>query len=244
VERILMVDDDRELCEMIAEYLAPEGFKVDAIHNGEKGLERALAGDYALLLLDVMLPGLSGFDLLRKLRTTSNVRVLLLTARGEDVDRIVGLEIGADDYLPKPFNPRELLARIRAILRRGGPADGPADAGIAVGDVVLDPRTRTVRRGGAPVELTTVEFGLLEALLRSAGSIVSREELVRAVLGREFNPFDRSIDMHVSKLRRKLGELPGGEERIKTVRSMGYLYAAAPASAAPARSRKRNGGAA
>jgi two-component system response regulator CpxR len=242
VEQLLLIDDDRGLCEMVAEYLAPEGFKLEAVHNGEQGLKRALSGEHALVLLDVMLPGINGFDLLRKLRTTSNIRVLLLTARGEDVDRIVGLEIGADDYLPKPFNPRELLARIRAILRRNpaGAVPGDPEAELVVADITLDPRARTVRKRGTPIELTTVEFGLLEVLLRSAGKIVTREDLAKQVLGREFSPFDRSIDMHVSKLRRKLGELPDGEERIKTVRSAGYLYAA-PAQAGKAR--KRDGGA-
>jgi two-component system response regulator CpxR len=241
VEHLLIIDDDRELCDMVAEYLGKEGFKVEAVYNGEQGLKRALSGEHDLVLLDVMLPGLNGFDLLRKLRASSNIRVVLLTARGEDVDRIVGLEIGADDYLPKPFNPRELLARIRAILRRNAATPMGHDSEIVVGDVTLDPGTRSVRRRGTPVELTTVEFGLLEALMRSAGRIVTRDELAKNVLGRELSPFDRSIDMHVSKLRRKLGDLPDGEERIKTVRSVGYLYAAAPVAA---KGRKRNGGAA
>src|SRR5438105_14574881 len=227
MDRLLMIDDDRELCEMISEYLAPEGFKVEAVYDGDKGLERALNGDYALVLLDVMLPKLGGFDLLRKLRATSNTRVLLLTARGEDVDRIVGLEIGADDYLPKPFNPRELLARIRAILRRPVAEPGAVHAGeISLGDVRLDPASRSAFRAEEALELTAVEFDLLETLLRSAGAIVRRESLAKTVLGRELNAFDRSIDMHVSKLRRKLGSLPGGQERIKTIRSVGYLYAA------------------
>jgi len=224
MERVLMIDDDRELCEMVSEYLAPEGFKVETVHHGARGLERALAGEHELILLDVMLPGLGGFDLLRKLRATSNARVLLLTARGDEVDRIVGLEIGADDYLPKPFNPRELLARIRAILRRPA-GDGQAAAPgkeIAVGDLTLNPAARSVLRAGAAVELTAVEFDLLHVLLRSAGNIVSREQLAKTALGRELNAFDRSVDMHISKLRRKLGE-----ERIKTVRSAGYLYALA-----------------
>jgi len=221
-----MIDDDRELCDMVAEYLVPEGFEVEAIHSGEAGLQRALAGGHALILLDVMLPRLNGFELLRQLRASSNTRVLLLTARGEDVDRIVGLEIGADDYLPKPFNPRELLARIRAILRRPVAEPGAAHAGeISVGDVRLDPASRSAFRGPEALELTAVEFDLLETLLRSAGAIVRREQLAKTVLGRELNAFDRSIDMHVSKLRRKLGNLPGGQERIKTIRSVGYLYA-------------------
>ena len=226
MERLLMIDDDRELCDMVAEYLAPEGFEVETIHSGEAGLQRALAGGHGLILLDVMLPRLNGFELLRQLRASSNTRVLLLTARGEDVDRIVGLEIGADDYLPKPFNPRELLARIRAILRRPLAEPGAMQAGeITVGDVRLDPASRSAFRGQESLELTAVEFDLLETLLRSAGSIVRREQLAKTVLGRELNAFDRSIDMHVSKLRRKLGNLPGGQERIKTIRSVGYLYA-------------------
>jgi len=227
MERILIVDDDVELCSMIAEYLRREGFQVEAVHNGERGLERALSRSHDLLLLDVMLPGMNGFDLLRQLRASSDLRVLLLTARGDDVDRIVGLEIGADDYLPKPFNPRELLARVRAILRRPQNGKGGLEAGerLAVGDVELDLGSRTTSRNGEAVELTSVEFSLLEALLRSAGKIVSREELAQKVLGRNLNLFDRSIDVHISKLRKKLGEMVRGAERIKTVRGAGYLYA-------------------
>src|SRR5438445_2257831 len=230
VDRILVIDDDVDLCSLVAEYLRREGFQVEAVHDGKSGLNRALTGDHLLVVLDVMLPALNGFDVLRRLRDGSRIPVLLLTARGEDVDRIVGLEIGADDYLPKPFNPRELLARIRAILRRPETAAkvSPTEP-ISVGDVTLQPGSRTVTRGGERVELTAVEFDLLQALLRSAGAIVSRDQLARGVLGREFSPFDRSIDMHISKLRRKLGDLPGGQERIRTVRSAGYLYAAEPA---------------
>src|SRR5438045_5754545 len=159
MERVLMIDDDRELCDMVAEYLAPEGFEVETIHSGEAGLQRALAGGHGLILLDVMLPRLNGFELLRQLRASSNTRVLLLTARGEDVDRIVGLEIGADDYLPKPFNPRELLARIRAILRRHN-ASPESDAGVVrVQDLELDPAARQVLQGGKKLDLTDVEFG-------------------------------------------------------------------------------------
>lgn len=227
MERILMIDDDRELCEMVKEYLAPESFAIEAAHSGETGLQRALVGEYSLILLDVMLPKLNGFDVLRQLRAGgNNTRVLLLTARGEDVDRIVGLEIGADDYLPKPFNPRELLARIRAILRRPAAGTGATPQGeITVGDVRLDPASRSAFRGGEALELTAVEFDLLEVLLRAAGTIVKREQLAKQVLGRELSAFDRSIDMHVSKLRRKLGNPSGGQERIKTIRSVGYLYA-------------------
>ncbi len=224
-----MVDDDVELCQMVVEYLAPEGFEVDVIHSGPKGLEKAVAGAYALILLDIMLPLMNGLDLLRQLRQTSAVRVILLTARGEPVDRIVGLEIGADDYLPKPFDPRELLARIRAVLRRpAGEAAQPLATPpekITVGDVELDRSTRTVKKKGHPLDLTAVEFELLDVLLRSAGRVVTRELLVKSVLERNFSPFDRSIDMHVSNLRKKLGDHRIRQERIKTIRSVGYLYA-------------------
>ena len=227
MDRVLIIDDDVELCELVEEYLKPEGFEVEAVHEGEKGLERALSGDHVLVVLDLMLPGMNGLDVLRKLRGESSIPVLILTARGDDVDRIVGLEIGADDYLPKPFNPRELLARIRAILRRvQAPSSGQGtDEKIAVGDVELDPAARTVQRAGEGVELTSVEFALLEALMRAAGQVVTREQLAQGVLGRRFMPFDRSIDMHVSKLRRKLGDPPGGGERIKTIRGVGYIFA-------------------
>lgn len=228
VDRILVVDDDTELCSLVAEYLKPEGFQVEAVNDGKAGLARALNGDYLLVVLDVMLPGLNGFDVLRKIRDSSRMPVLLLTARGEDVDRIVGLEIGADDYLPKPFNPRELVARIRAILRRTNVKEGdtPVPDVIKVGDVELDPATRSVLHNGKPVDLTSVEFGLLQVLLREAGRVVTREALVDEVLGRKFSPFDRSIDMHVSKVRKKLGD-SDSEDHIKTVRGAGYIFAAA-----------------
>ncbi len=230
MDRVLIIDDDFELCSLVSEYLEPEGFRVESVHDGETGLQRAQNGNYLLVILDVMLPGMSGFDVLRRIRATSRIPVLLLTARGEDVDRIVGLEIGADDYLPKPFNPRELVARIRAVLRRTS-AD-PKGVGtprppeiLRIGDIELDPATRTVKHGGEPVDLTSVEFNLLEVLLREAGRVVTREELVSAVLSRKFSPFDRSIDMHVSKVRKKLGDLNGEVEHIKTVRGVGYIFA-------------------
>lgn len=233
MDRVLVVDDDIELCELVTEYLQPEGFDVEAVHDGEQGVERALSSEFALVVLDVMLPGLNGFEVLRRVRTKSPVPVLMLTARGDDVDRIVGLEMGADDYLPKPFNPRELVARIRAILRRTQPTPGevpamPAPERMLVGDVELDTGTRTVRRAGELVDLTAVEFNLLETLLRAAGRVVTREELIRMVLGREFTPYDRSIDMHVSNLRKKLGHYIGEVERIKTVRGVGYIYVSGP----------------
>src|SRR5437660_1023454 len=229
VDRILVIDDDVELCTLVGEYLAPEGFLVECAHDGKRGLEAAVTGEHLLVVLDVMLPGMNGFDVLRRIRGKSRVPVLLLTARGEDVDRIVGLEIGADDYLPKPFNPRELVARIRAILRRshkGREQDVPEV--IRVGDVELDPATRSVLHRGKPVDLTSVEFALLQVLLREAGRVVTREALVDEVLGRKFSPFDRSIDMHVSKVRKKLGDGDSDtEDHIKTVRGAGYIFAAA-----------------
>ena len=226
MERVLVVDDDVELCDLIAEYLRPEGFEVQAVHDGETGLERALAGDTDLVVLDMMLPGISGLDVLRKVRERSRIPVLILTARGQDVDRIVGLEIGADDYLGKPFNPRELLARIRAILRRTKAAPGTGEQKrLSVGDVEIDLGARTVRKDGEAVELTSLEFNLLEKLLGEAGEVVTREEIAQEILGRRFVAYDRSIDMHVSKLRRKLGRYPDGEERIKSIRGVGYVYA-------------------
>ena len=223
MDRILIIDDDVELCSLVAEYLQPEGFQVEAVYNGEQGLEKALLGEHRLVVLDVMLPGINGFEVLRRIRQTSKMPVLLLTARGEDVDRIVGLEIGADDYLPKPFNPRELVARIRAVLRRSNPADKDSQEVLRVGEIVLDPGSRTAHQNGKELELTSVEFNLLEVLLREAGNVVSRDRLVDVVLGRKFSPFDRSIDMHVSKVRRKLGDSDGGGDHIKTVRGVGYI---------------------
>jgi DNA-binding response OmpR family regulator len=228
MDRILVIDDDVELCSLVGEYLEPEGFGVEFVYDGERGLERALSGEHPLVVLDVMLPGMNGLEVLRRIRNTSRVPVLLLTARGEDVDRIIGLEVGADDYLPKPFNPRELVARIRAVLRRTQGGEKSGDARIPevqhVGDIELDPATRIVRQQGKPVELTSVEFNLLQVLLREAGRVVTRERLVDEVLSRKFSPFDRSIDMHVSKLRKKLGDSDGGLDHIKTVRGVGYIF--------------------
>jgi DNA-binding response OmpR family regulator len=224
LEKILIIDDDAELCEMLSEYLRKEGFEVDSVQHGTRGLERARASEHDLLVLDVMLPGMNGFDLLRELRTSSDVPVLLLTARGDELDRIVGLEIGADDYLSKPFNARELLARIRAIGRRNARSSNAPKHPVNVGDVELDPGSRSITLNGKMLDVTTVEFNLLEMLLRSAGSVVSRDDIASTVLGRELSPFDRSIDVHISKLRKKLGNLPNGRERIKTIRNTGYMY--------------------
>ena len=252
MERILVIDDDMELCELLRDYLRPEGFEVEAVHNGFEAIARALSEEHALAILDVMLPGVSGFEVLRRIREGGcRVPVLMLTARGADVDRIVGLEMGADDYLPKPFNPRELVARIRAVKRRAGAAAsqlnpgataGPAggdvagpnkSAGraprIAVGDIELDAGARAAFKAGVAVELTSVEFSLLEELLQNAGRLLSREELSNRILGHGvFSPYDRSVDVHISNLRKKLGPGQGGIQRIKTVRGSGYVYALPP----------------
>ncbi len=231
MERILIIDDDVALCELVAEYLEPLGFQIEAVHRGDAGAQRALESEHDLILLDVMLPGQNGFEVLRHIRESSKVPVLMLTARGEDVDRIVGLEIGADDYLPKPFNPRELAARVRAILRRSSGREGLENSQtLVVGDVEMEPGTRLVCRSGNVVELTAVEYDVLEKLLRAAGRIMTREELSRDVLGRSASPFDRSIDMHISNLRKKLGHQVGSAERIKTVRGVGYIYVQAGAT--------------
>jgi two-component system response regulator CpxR len=232
VAQVLLIDDDRELCAMLSDYLGRHGFQVTAEHHGETGLQRAQSGRFSIVLLDVMLPGMDGFEVLRHLRAASQVSVLLLTARGEDVDRIVGLEIGADDYLPKPFNPRELLARMRAILRRNTSSEAMPDAAVpahrlSVDGLELDTGSRSARFHGLDLALTDVEFALLEALMQAPGQVLTREHLVEAVLGRSFNPFDRSLDMHISRLRRKLDESAGIGDRIKTVRSVGYQLAVA-----------------
>ncbi|MFL6468829.1 MAG: response regulator transcription factor [Pyrinomonadaceae bacterium] len=225
MNRILIIDDDEELTELVSEYLGAEGFETVAVHTGDEGLDKAKNGNYDLAVLDVMLPGMNGFEVLRNLRETSSLPVLMLTARGDDNERIVGLESGADDYLPKPFNPRELVARLRAILRR---VDGSVHEGlperIQVDDVELISAARTVTVGGAPVALTSLEFDLLAALLCEAGKTVRKEDLSEKVLERKLSPYDRSLDMHISNLRKKLGMRSDGTERIKTIRSAGYIY--------------------
>lgn len=237
MERILIIDDDVELCDLVTRYLLRENLTAEAVHDGERGIERAAAGDHALIVLDVMLPGLNGFEVLRRLRAlpgaAAAVPVIMLTARGDETDRIVGLEIGADDYLAKPFNPRELAARIRAIMRRARPLAPDAATTepetLQAGDIEIDVGGRLVRRAGEAIELTGVEFELLLILVRYAGQVVTRQQLVESVLDRKLTPFDRSIDTHISNLRRKLGhQAPGAggtTERIKTVRGVGYLYA-------------------
>ena len=227
MHRILIIDDDEELCELVSEYLTAEGFATEAVYDGETGLQKARSGAYDLVTLDVMLPKKNGFDVLRELRQTSKIPVLMLTARGEETERIAGLESGADDYLPKPFNPRELAARLRAILRRVAAAEmsTPGDYDkLIVDDVEVQLSARSAVRGGADLNLTSVEFDLLAELLRSAGKVVKKEDLSETVLERKLSPFDRSLDMHVSNLRKKLGNREHDAEIIKTIRSVGYIY--------------------
>src|SRR5579864_1228055 len=222
---VLLIDDDTELTKLLQEYLQEEQFHLDAAHDGVSGLQKALANQYAVVVLDVMLPGVSGLDVLKQLRQKSAVPVLMLTARGSELDRILGLELGADDYLPKPFNPRELVARLRAILRRASSAAPTAASQLVpLAGVDLPPDSRSVTCNGKPVSLTGAEFDLLYSFLRNPGKIISREDLTQAALGRPMSPMDRSIDVHVSNLRRKLGAYDGNHERIKAIRGSGYVY--------------------
>jgi two-component system, OmpR family, response regulator CpxR len=225
---ILLVDDDAELCGLLGEFLRREGFAVDCEHEGNRGLQRAAEPGVDLVVLDVMLPGIDGFEILRRLRQQSKVPVIMLTARGEDVDRIVGLELGADDYLPKPFNPRELAARIRAILRRYEPRPPAKGGSLEVNGVALDPGTREVFAHGNRVDLTTFEFDILEMLMRGAGRVLSRDALMENFYNRKATPFDRSIDMHISHLRKKL---EAGDTLIKTIRGVGYQFCRTPEDA-------------
>jgi two-component system response regulator CpxR len=227
--QLLLIDDDTELCALLVEFLKTEGFTLECAHDGHRGLQRALEGGFRLVILDVMLPGLDGFEILRRLRKDSRVPVLMLTARGEDVDRIIGLELGADDYLPKPFNPRELAARVRAILRRYEPRTATASR-TEVNGVVLDPATRKVTVDGRAVDLTTFEFDILEQLMRAAGRVLSRDDLMESLYNRQATAFDRSIDMHISHLRRKLET---NRPFIKTIRSIGYQFLREPDEEVP-----------
>lgn len=223
---LLIVDDDRELGQMLTEYLTGEGFQVAVMRDGAEALETLMGPShpYDLVILDVMLPSLSGFEVLRRLRHSLSVPVIMLTAHGADVDRIVGLELGADDYLPKPFNPRELVARIRAVLRRftSRDTDTPSTP-VSVGPLRLDPATFSVTLNGASVRVTGTELRLLEVLMRSVGQVQSRESLTERVLGRRLTPYDRSIDTHVSNLRRKLGLGGNGLPEIRSIRGAGYV---------------------
>ena len=221
---LLLVDDDAELCAMMKEFFAEAGHRLDCAYNGRDGLACALNGPYDLAILDVMLPVFDGLTLLQQLRRRKDLPVIMLTARVQQHDRILGLNAGADDYLPKPFDPDELLARIRAVLRRTDAAKGKAEAVVTVGDIQVNPATREVRIAGSPVELTEVEFDLLEMLMRSAGRIVSRDEITLALFKREATPYDRFLDVHISHLRKKLD---GGRKLIRAVRGVGYVFTGA-----------------
>lgn len=232
MSNVLMIDDDPQCCELVGHCLKSAGFELTSIHDGREGLNRALAraGEYDLIVLDVGLPGMSGFEVLYGIRSRLDTPVLMMTACSQRTDRILGLEMGADDYLTKPFDSRELIARVRAILRRSGSRGTQGSLGrkpdrIVVGDVDMDTGARTVTLNGRPIALTSVELAFLEILLRSAGDVVTRDHLATTALGRSPASYDRSVDVHVSSLRKKLGHKFEGVERIKTVRGVGYVYA-------------------
>ena len=227
--KILMVDDDKKLCRLVADYLEPMGYEVAAAHNGARGLQMAREGGYHAVILDVMMPQMDGFEVLKRLRRESDVPVLMLTARGEETDRIVGVEMGADDYLPKTFSSRELLARLRAVTRRYRVAEkqtasAARDEILVFGDLKINQGARTISLDGKPVSLTPLEYDLLVSLARAAGRVLSRDQLLDAVAGRSYEVFDRSVDVHISSLRRKLGDTPRNPRFIQTVRSAGYIF--------------------
>lgn len=227
MNRVLLIDDDLELSTMLGEFLAREGFDTELAHDGESGVSAALGGGFDIVVVDVMMPGISGIEALRRIRMRSAIPVLMLTARGDDVDRVVGLELGADDYVPKPCSPRELVARLRAILRRTVGGNGLApDAALEVGALALWPHKRRAAWRGDVLQLTSTEFNLLEALVRRAGSVVPKTELSELGLGRPLARFDRSIDVHLSSIRQKLGRYADGRSPIETVRGVGYQYVA------------------
>lgn len=223
--RVLLIDDDTELCELLAAYLTGEGFAVHTVHDGASGLAALREQSPDIVVLDVMMPRLNGLDVLRELRRDSQVPVIMLTARGDDIDRIVGLELGADDYVPKPCTPRELVARLRAILRRVAPDNARSQSEpLRSGAVELQAEKRIATWNGTPLTLTSTEFNLLEVLLRQCGRVVDKHELCERALGRSLERYDRSIDVHISNLRQKLGALADGRSPIQTVRGVGYLY--------------------
>jgi len=226
--RVLLVDDDADLSALLAEYLGSEGFDAETAGDGETGARRALEGGFDIVVLDVMMPGIDGVETLKRIRARSSVPVLMLTARGDDVDRIVGLELGADDYVPKPCTPRELAARLRAILRRSAPRAESADGPVATGPLRMWPAARRATWRDAPLALTGTEFSLLEVLARHAGRVVDKAELSEAALGRPLGRFDRSIDVHLSSLRQKLGPRDDGGPWIETVRGRGYQFVRDP----------------
>jgi DNA-binding response OmpR family regulator len=223
--RLLVIDDDRKLCRLIGDYLSPLGYTVAAVHSGPEGAEKATAEEWHAVILDLMLPGMDGFEVLKRIRKTSDVPVLMLTARGDEADRIVGLEIGADDYLPKTFSTRELLARLRAVTRRSRAGKKPDEPGteVVVGPIRINTAAHTAVNGDEPLVLTPVEYDLLLALARSRGRVRSREALVEDIRDRNFDVFDRSIDVHISALRKKLGDDAKNPRIIRTVRAAGYM---------------------
>jgi DNA-binding response OmpR family regulator len=226
--KILLVDDDRDLCQLLKTRFASEGFNLHTVFQGGEGLRCALESSFELIVLDVMLPDTRGFDVLRELRKHTLTPVIMLTAQGDEVDRILGLELGADDYLPKPFSTRELLARITAILRRSAwkaTPTGSRPPKFCSGDLEIDVALRVVLRNGEQIKLTSTEFDLIRSFCAAPGEVLTREALVKKNLDRTFVPFDRTIDLHISNLRRKLGPRPDGYERIQSVRGIGYLYA-------------------
>jgi DNA-binding response OmpR family regulator len=226
VLQVLLIDDDIELCQMMEEYLEAEDFALEFAHDGQQGARMALSGTYDLVVLDVMMPGMNGFDTLRLIRNTSQIPVIMLTAKGDDIDRIVGLELGADDYLTKPFNPRELVARLHAIQRRVVVRDAAAqrDGVVRVGRAALHAADRIIEWNGQPLSLTTSEYALLEVLIKHAGHVVTKADLFAQALGRPETKYDRSIDVHISNLRQKLGTLDDGRSPIQTVRNVGYQF--------------------
>jgi len=217
-----MIDDDRELGDMITDFLAGDNLDVTVRHSGEAGIEEFKSGDYDLIILDIMMPGISGLDVLKKVRLTSTVPVIMLTARGDDVDRIIGLEFGADDYLPKPFNPRELVARIKAILRRAQPQSEDSEV-LELGEIRLDSRTHKAGVNQNELQLTGTEFEILKCLLETPGKVVNKEYLSERALGRRLLPYDRSVDTHISNLRGKLEKAGNRNETIQNQRGVGYL---------------------
>jgi two-component system response regulator CpxR len=225
---ILLIDDDVSLCTLIAEFLSAQAFRVDAVHTGPRGLASAIGGAYDLVLLDVMLPVLDGFHVLQRLRQRSMVPVIMLTARNEEPERIAGLDAGADDYIAKPLRPHELLARMRAVMRRTAQRPVAMESVIVVGAIELKPHTREVWMDGVPIEMTSFEFDILDVLMRMAGRVVSRDELAAVLYHREATPYERSIDVHISHLRRKLET--GGGALIRTVRGVGYQFVTAEES--------------
>lgn len=226
--KVLIIDDDVKLCRLVRDYLGPMGFEVDAAHTGAGGLKKALSGNFHVLILDVMLPEMDGFEVLKQLRKESDIPVLMLTALGDETDRIVGLEMGADDYLPKTFSTRELLARLRAVTRRyyhkSGTQLHDEDSLIIIGDLRIKNSSRSAQLKGDTLMLTPIEFDLLASLAKAAGRVLTRDQLLDAVAGRDYEVFDRSIDVHISSLRRKLGDNPREPIFIKTVRSAGYMF--------------------